>query len=184
MNEARYWRHIVQAQPRSDHIGFVCGAELTFDARVHVSVGPVIGRVTDTAAVVLLEVDHPATVTCHACVVNETSPHGRVVSSATLQLPANSPRSFLLSDLHPGSRHVFVFSGVCRKDALARFATTRVLSGDEPSLRVVAVGGQALTGPPEGDNDVWDHLQDAVDAGKVDVVVHVGGQVRVARCGR
>lgn len=144
---------------------------------MRVVVGPVVGRVTDTAAVVLLEVNQFATVTCIACVVTAAYPQGRPVAQATLALPARRPKAFLLHGLVPGRKHVLVFSGVCAADAESRVAMFTTVLGTEPSLRVVAVTGDRPSALHPGADNPWQALHADVAAGRVDVVVHMGCQV-------
>ena len=153
-------------------------------AGVRITVGPIIGRVTDTAAVVLLEVDQTCAVTCIASVITPAHPHGRPVAHSTVEFIANRPKPFLLRDLVPGKKHVVQFSGVNRADAEARMGTFTTLCGSEASLRVVVVSGDRPTALKQGQANVWEKLHADVDAGKVDVMVHVGCQVRgVLQCG-
>ncbi len=167
----------MNGQPSGGLAAYVCGAELAFDPSVTVTVGPMVGRVTDTSAVVVVEVGRAARVTLLASVVTPEAPAGRVVARCVRQLPAGRPRAFLLTGLVPGARHVVMLSGVARPDALARFAVVRTLTGGEAVLRVVAVAGDAAEGAEEGPTGAWAHVSAAVQAGEVDIVVHTGGQV-------
>ncbi len=143
------------------------------------SVGPVIGRVTDTVAVVLLEVNQNATVTCIASVLTAVTPHGRPVAQCELELKAGRPRAFMLSGLVPGQKHVVSFGGVHRDDAENRLGTFVTLGGQEPSVRIVAVAGDAPYALKHDAANVWEQLHADVDAGKVDVMLHLGCQVCV-----
>lgn len=142
------------------------------------SVGPVIGRVTDSVAVVLLEVDQRARITCYASVITPASPAGNVVAQETLELQPNRPRAFFLRGLLPGKKHVVVFSGISREDAESRLGVFTTLSGAEGSLRIVAVSGDKPSGLELGQANPWEQLHSDVDAGKIDVMIHLGSQVR------
>jgi hypothetical protein len=55
---------------------------------VAISLGPVIGKVTATSAIILLEVDREAEVVCHL----HASPSGQKVASLAQKMPANKPK--------------------------------------------------------------------------------------------
>jgi len=63
---------------------------------VSVTLGPVIGKVTATSAIILLEVDRSAEVLCHL----HASPSGQKVATLAQKMPANKPkvRNFAWSD--------------------------------------------------------------------------------------
>ena len=49
------------------------GATLETDESVAVNVGPVVGKVTDETAIVLLEVDRVQEVTCYVCLLDDVA---------------------------------------------------------------------------------------------------------------
>ena len=53
------------------------GASLITDEDVHVRVGPVIGKVTDTTAIILLEIDRARDIECHISLCDDVAPQGR-----------------------------------------------------------------------------------------------------------
>lgn len=53
-----------------------------------ISLGPVIGKVTATSAIILLEVNREAEVMCHL----HASPSGQKVASLAQKMPANKPK--------------------------------------------------------------------------------------------
>jgi hypothetical protein len=178
LNDARHWRKAAVPQvSATTGVLAACGAELVCNPCVSVVTGPVVGRVTDCMASVLLEVSHCARVTCIASVVTATCPQGRPVAQVTLELPAGRPRCFLLRGLVPGKRHVVVFSGVRFVDARERVASFRTLRGSEDALRVAAVCGNRPDAVTRGEVDPWERIAQHVQQGKVDVLLHLGGQV-------
>ena len=180
LNDARQWRQLVPANAPSDLQLFLFGAHVRCVPGVRVVTGPVIGRVSDTAAVVLLEVSAAARVTCVASAVTAKLPQGRPVARVTVDMPANRPRSFLLTGLVPGQRHVVFFSGVHPADARVRLGHFRTVPRDAQRLRLVAVAGDRPDDVEAGQYNLWEQLHEDVDAGHIDVMLHVGGQANVA----
>ncbi len=171
--------------PSSTFSTVVCGVCLTCHASVQVLTGPVVGRVTSSAALVLMEVAVSALVTCIAVECTLEHPSGVEVARCTLQLPAGQPRAFELTGLAPSRRHAVVFDGVKREDALAHVATfeTAPLSPLAPlRLGVVHNGGavQLLNhcAPPSAG---WPTVLGEVASRRLQVLVHLGGQVSVSR---
>jgi hypothetical protein len=153
------------------------GATLETDEAVHIVVGPVIGKVTDEDAIILIEVDNAREVTCYISLLDDAAPQGRVMAAVTQTMPANSPRVFKVSGLSAGQRYKATFSGVCRQDAEERIGSFRTYSTLSQRLRTVIVSGdrpQALT---RGDPNIWERIAAKVANYEVDVLVHLGGQV-------
>ena len=70
---------------------------------VKITVGPVIGKVTTTTAIVLIEVNALADVTIHL-----TSETGDKVTQ-TKRFVENTPATFYVKDLTPGTKYTVVF---------------------------------------------------------------------------
>ena len=104
------------------------------DGEPRVLVGPVVGTVTATTAMVLLEVSHRATVTCVA--VDPISMHR---CQATVRLPARRPATFLLEHLHPETVYELRFEGI-KHAFLCRGAVT-TLPVHPAAVNVVVIAG-------------------------------------------
>ena len=153
---------------------------------VRITVGPVVGKVSSTTATVLLEVDTACDVTMHACTTDTQHPYGLVMSSVTRSMPANEPRAFHFTGLAPGYRFHAVTSGVARVDAqlrVGRFttvdptaATTRIAV---VSHNVVAEEERGVMVGATGGLNMWQRVAKSVEAGDVDVVLHIGSQVNL-----
>lgn len=76
-----------------------------------ISLGPVIGKVTATSAIILLEVDREAEVVCHL----HASPSGQKVASLAQKMPANKPKVRNSNSIE--ITKIF-FTIICRKSLL------------------------------------------------------------------
>ena len=89
------------------------------------SLGPVVGEVTSTSAIIMLEVGNASSlrteVTCH---IHNKSGKG-LVQEQTRAFPYKTPRVFVFEGetaLEPNTEYIAVFSGICREDATRTFA--------------------------------------------------------------
>ncbi|MCA9669376.1 MAG: alkaline phosphatase family protein [Myxococcales bacterium] len=130
-----------------------------------VLVGPVVGKVTDSEAHILVEVDALAKVTCK--LVSDTGE-----TSLTYDMAPPGPRTFHFTGLEPEQRYEIVFEGV--DDAPAgRFRTF----AKHPRRLTLAVVSCNFT-VRRGDTDLWADLYHRfVEPEKIDMVLHVGDQI-------
>ncbi len=130
------------------------------------TLGPVIGKVTDTTARVLIEIDADAEVRCDA-----TSPN----SSATQTIACTKNRAavFQLKNLSPKTEYQLTFQGVSTGHPQSR---VRTFASNLDSLNVAAVSCNYLG--RRGRNDLWaDLLHRYVLPGDVNLLLHVGDQI-------
>ena len=153
------------------------GATLETDESVAVNVGPVVGKVTDETAIVLLEVDRVQEVTCYVCLLDDVAPQGRVVAAVTQTMPANSPRAFSIGGLSAAQRYKVCFSGVRRQDAEERVGQFQTYNPLTQRLRTLVVSGDKPHALTRGDPNIWERIASKVANGEVDLLVHLGGQV-------
>ncbi|MDX1649301.1 MAG: alkaline phosphatase D family protein, partial [Myxococcota bacterium] len=130
-----------------------------------ITLGPVIGRTSDTASRVLVEADADARATCIAR-------SGSHETSRTLRLRAGRPRAFAFDDLRPGRRYRLRFDGAtCRQRG-----RIRTLGADAEGMNVAAVSCNFTI--RKGDVDLWDDLWTRyVEPAQVDLLLHCGDQV-------
>ena len=153
------------------------GATLETDEDVHVQVGPIIGKVTEDSAIVLLEVDASQEITCFVSLLDDAAPQGRVVAAVAQTMPANAPRAFKINGLSPSQRYKVSFSGVCRRDAEERIGQFETYNSLTQRLRAVVVAGDRPQSLTRGDPNMWEKLAAKAANYDVDVVLHIGGQV-------
>mmetsp|Transcript_44594 Transcript_44594/g.129706 ORF Transcript_44594/g.129706 Transcript_44594/m.129706 type:complete len:500 (-) Transcript_44594:88-1587(-) len=143
-----------------------------------VLMGPVVGKVTDTTANILLEVDDTCTVTC----VATPRGSGGVVKYA-LQLQGRTPGVFVLKGLAPSTQYHVTFHGGMAKvheDKLkARGCVVRTFPAhdDIKQMRIVACSCDYPTRLQDGDLNLWDHLSAECKSGRCDLMLHLGDQV-------
>ena len=165
----------------------ICGVQLRCRRDVRVQLGPVIGRVTTTEAVVLLETDREADVTAHVCLVDdENVAGGREVGRVVARCGAGAPRAFALPGLLAGERYLVCFAGVHRDDALQCVGefVTPAASERGTALRVAAVSRDRPGELAPGELDLWKTLAERVASRHLpplDLMLHLGGQVSLER---
>ncbi len=131
-----------------------------------VTVGPVIGKVTDTTARVAIEVDRAATITCVA-----TDASGCFVSEQR-SLPKNRFTAFLLSGLTPGTPYSISFQGATSPVP----SSFRTFPSAPDRMNVAAVSCNFT--PRRQGTDLWADLHDRnVRPGNLDLLLHLGDQV-------
>ena len=160
---------------------YLFGATITCNRDVHVLVGPVIGKVTGSSVMVLLEVHREADVTCYVSLVDAACPNGRVVAAAAQLMPARCPRTFTVTGLSPGQRYKVCFGGVRRRDAEQRVGSFRTFNQHRSVMKVVAVSGDRPEALQGDEKSIWDAVSSDVANGEVDVMLHLGGQVHSER---
>lgn len=131
-----------------------------------ITVGPVIGKVTDTTARVLLEIDADGDVTCN---INATGDS----QSKTVSFKADRPSVFAFKNLKPQTEYAVTFSGVGAANTKGRI---RTFSANEDNLNIAAVSCNYLG--RKGSHDLWSDLRDRyVLPGDLDLILHVGDQI-------
>ncbi|HLM56079.1 MAG TPA: alkaline phosphatase D family protein, partial [Pyrinomonadaceae bacterium] len=132
-----------------------------------ITLGPVIGEVTDTTARVLVEVDDNVQVTCEA-----TDPDKNVVTQ-TVSFTKDRPSVFKLQGLSPETEYDLTFKGVTAGHPRGR---VRTFKAGADRLNVAAVSCNFLG--RRGETDLWADLRDRyVIPGDVDLLLHLGDQI-------
>lgn len=144
--------------------------------------GPVIGKVTATSAIVLLEVDELSIITCiFTAVVNnekgnddDKPPHEL---RSTREFPAHRPRAFQVDGLLPNTVYTYTFEGIApshieeMKLLNSKVKTfpnkilkikLNVLSCDQPRRMI------------DGDENPWDRLNHLSSNDECDIMLHLG----------
>mmetsp|Transcript_103070 Transcript_103070/g.188055 ORF Transcript_103070/g.188055 Transcript_103070/m.188055 type:complete len:779 (-) Transcript_103070:37-2373(-) len=175
---------------------------------VMVRVGPVIGKVTDTSAVVLLEVGTYSEVSLNFApicgnveVPGEYQDKGmwqQDVSVSTRNLDTmvftaagsvsvchimepGRPCTFAVWGLEPATCYLVLLSNVSQIDRDTRIARFRTMPERVESLRLVAISGQTASRQELGDASPWISLVDLARTGpEVQLVLHVGCTVDAA----
>jgi phosphodiesterase/alkaline phosphatase D-like protein len=132
-----------------------------------ITLGPIIGKVTDTTARLLIEVDDNIEVTCEA-----TPAHGGALTQ-TVDSITDRPIAFQFDNLAPATEYTLTFKGVSAGYPKGRI---RTFSSNTDSLNVAAVSCNFLG--RRGRNDLWADLRDRyVMPGDVDLILHLGDQI-------
>lgn len=136
--------------------------------------GPVVGTVTSTSAIVLLEVDTDATIT----IVLTSSDGEEVRQSRTF--PAGRARAFDIQELQPDTLYTYTFQGLApsQKTAIDSLKTTiRTFPVSMEKIRLIALSCDRPRRLLEGDENPWDRINEECNQDKCDVMLHLGDQV-------
>lgn len=146
---------------------------------VQVLVGPVVGAVTQTTAVILLEVDTSAAVT----IVLTQSGGASVVRRLQRRMPARRPVVFDVRDLEPGTLYDVSFEGLATCELRDVRTAVRTLPPADKlhSLTVYAISGDRPEVVDERrEENPWSRLASFAESaapGRPTVMLHLGGQV-------
>jgi hypothetical protein len=148
-------------------------------------VGPIIGKVTTNSAIVLLEVNNSAVITCIL-----TEALTKKVTKVSKAFIANRPSTFLVDNLKSGQQYIIGFDGVANSNERQGDFTT--INEDPRAMNIFVV---SLDDPPclqSKDATLWDWLKMKLRAAwtrsiklppifeprlGADIMLHVGGQV-------
>jgi len=147
------------------------GDELQAKHGVKITVGPIIGKVTTTTAIILLEVDTISDVTVHL-----TSEAGEKVTQ-TKRFLENIPATFYVQNLTPGTKYSVRFSGVGSRSIRDHQGSFKTLPTDVKNLRVAIVSCDRPERHLEGEKLMWKVLWERIQQGEIDLMLHVGDQV-------
>jgi hypothetical protein len=111
-------------------------------------------------AVILLEVNIEADVTCFVCLSDASCPEGRVVGSVTQKMPARKPKAFVMEELSPGERYMVCFGGVRRSDAQERVGQFVTHNLHEDTVRILAVSCDQPEQVMRGEKNTWELLSE------------------------
>lgn len=144
-------------------------ADLDSYKDVMVLCGPVVGTVTSTSAVVLLEVDEAVTIT-----IVLTSQDHMVRQKRTF--PSRHPRAFFVQGLKPDTLYTYSFHGLggaSTVDIGELETTIRTFPENPTKIRIVAQSCDRPRRVLEGDENPWDRLVKE----EYDIMLHLGDQV-------
>jgi phosphodiesterase/alkaline phosphatase D-like protein len=131
----------------------------------HMTIGPVVGKVTDTTARVLVEADADAAVRCVLIDPTETR------HEVALALRGGRPAVFAFQGLAPETPYSVTFQGL-----EARVGRVMTLPSAARALNLAVVSCNFTT--QRGETDLWEDLFTRyVATGDVQVVLHLGDQV-------
>lgn len=166
-----------------------------------VTVGPVIGKVTCTTARILIEVDTTGSLTlelheCHVALEKQPSFLKRQFTSARSKshkqkqtarrqtvkkikksVQACRPSVFMFEYLTPGTKYTVEVKG-CRGSILVgSFRTFPEVPAETLTVGVTSCNKIFITELIASQWDLWAHLSKSIEAGKIDLLVHLGDQV-------
>lgn len=138
--------------------------------------GPVVGKVTDTSAIILIELDEAGEVECIA-----TSADGHTVSHKRA-FPAMKPRTFILEGLNPSTSYTYTFEGLApsQKGEIDALRCNIRTFGAAADIKEVNVFAQSCDRPDRllpQDKNPWELLDDSCKADACDIMLHLGDQV-------
>jgi len=145
------------------------GQEVHPNRFIKVRVGPVIGEVTATTAIVLLEV------TLVADIVAFLIPKEGDTVHVKQRFPANRPETFFFDKLKPETEYKVVFSGISKPGKHTGIVKTLPVAPTK--LNIVVVSCDRPERQLDGEQNMWKLLNERIKAGEVDLMLHIGDQV-------
>jgi len=138
---------------------------------VRLLVGPVIGAVTSTTAIILVEIDACATVQLHL-VPEEGDP-----ICIEKDFYGSIPATFYVTDLRPDTKYQVAIGGVEGKFVRRHTGLVKTFPENPSKLRVAVVSCDRPERHLDGEQLMWKKLWERVEAGEIDLMLHVGDQV-------
>ena len=145
-------------------------------------VGPVMGEVTKSQAVILLEVKSnqrtKMEITCELFKKGQIT--RKPFRSQTINFPSRSPRAFVFheetgSELDPDTEYIAVFNGLNEIDAPKAFALFKTKPETIKSFRIIAFSCDRPDRMFLGQKNPWYEI--AKRSYNTDVILHLGDQV-------
>jgi len=164
------------------HQTLVQGYPVSCVETVSLSLGPVMGEVTSTMAIILMEVKDPTNNRVEiTCDLYEKGTNVKA-QSLTVLMPFQSPKAFVFNEasystLEPDTEYVAVFSGLRKEDATKCFALfkTKPNPEDVETFKVLAISCDRPDRMLLGQKNPWYEI--ARKTYTSDVVLHLGDQV-------
>jgi len=160
---------------KEQHVG--ARAQITYEyshgPNPKVILGPVIGVVTSTTAIIMLEIDRSGPVTC--VVMNVTTSERRL---QTMHFPKNKPLSFHINDLKPGTRYSIRFDGV--SNAVDRRGGFTTLNENPTNFRFLAGSADSPSLTMKSRIGTWESIwkdQICKQWSGADGMIRLGGQI-------
>ncbi|KAL4430485.1 hypothetical protein ABPG74_005410 [Tetrahymena malaccensis] len=136
---------------------------------MNILIGPIIGKVTDTTARILLEYDQAGEVT-----INLTSLNGEVKQEMKKHFEARKSSVFHFNNLEPNTKYVVKISPYT-KDYTCSFKT---LDFSSKNLKICWIScNDGRKNESYKDLNLWINLQKEVQEGKYDLICHIGDQI-------
>jgi len=153
------------------------GEVVNADIHMKVTLGPVIGEVTQTSAIILVEVEFKdaenPTLQCQLFAKDEPS---EPIQVQDLEVTNKRPISFVFEDLTPNTWYQAIFTSVQGPPAVANFKT-KVPDDDMKTFKLLAVSCDRYSRLLMGQLDPWKQVKKIVKTGRVDTLLHVGDQI-------
>ncbi|KAG0591592.1 hypothetical protein KC19_1G186500 [Ceratodon purpureus] len=179
---------------------------MAFSVEPQVIVGPVIGKVTATSARILIEIDMSVPLTIEiqerppalekqpSSLLRQLTggsrgrssnnfkprlPSDEIYDKCTIQknVTAKRPSIFVFNDLKPGTAYVVEVKG-CMPITKSSFRTFPEVPAEKLTFGVISCNKIFITDllGPLGQG-LWTHLSNCIEAGKVDLLLHLGDQI-------
>jgi hypothetical protein len=168
---------------------------------VNIRVGPIVGKVTDTTAILLLEADRHAEVSLNFARIYEQSGNSWTMKTPLAAQKAkdmlfwaegsvsvchfmepNKPCTFEVWGLQPETSYLVLLSNASQEDMNTRMARFQTLPSRVDRLRLVAVcGNSSAVADMENDSPWWSIMNQAEAGPDVHIVLHVGSTIDAAK---
>ena len=136
----------------------VCDRRILCDPGTKLSIGPIVGLITQTSARILVESARSTLLTLHLFISDELSATARFLYSVDLRSVANKPHADTLTALSPGYRYAVYVGGCTATETLSKVAQFSTLPPDDNQIRTIFVQSDAPTGSTSREADGWTGL--------------------------
>lgn len=170
------------------------------NSSVSVRIGPVVGKVTSSTVVILMEVETLSDVIVNVGRIVDLPPHENqdppTLASRRLEdmmfmqegsisvcqtMEPKRPHHFVFEGLEPDTCYAVFLSNVCQDDLDRRVARFKTLPTEVGFMRILAVCGHCPPRTALGEKNPWQGLHDfACEVSDVHLVLHVGSTIHGA----
>jgi len=170
--------HLENTAVRDGEI-IVCGKKIMCDPTASLSVGPVLGIVSQTSARVLVECSRMTLLTVNVFLSDELSATARFLYNIDVCATAGQPCACTLTGLSPGCKYVVYIGGVAASETLCKPSQFVTLPQEGPQMRTLFVHNDSPVASTSREVDSWAGLQTRCLTEKETphMIFHLGGFV-------
>lgn len=146
--------------------------EVDPEPRVNLLVGPIIGHVTSSSAIILIEID--TDYSGFECILRTyDNPEKPLEVNEVLDIKARSPTVFVFKNLQPHRAFNVIAPAISDKN----IGIVRTLPANIKKLNIAVVSCNKCLDDEEPACDMWGRLWSRVNADYLQIVLHIGDQV-------
>jgi hypothetical protein len=147
-----------------DNVAIVSGKQIKCYPDVQLTVGPVVGLISQTSVRILVETNANVELTFHFFLFDELHTDSRFIFQSSLNCKANMPNAKTFDGLMPDKKYVVYIGGCSTQCALLKYASFRTLPRSESteSPRVLFTHSGRVDRVVPGEVNLWQEVQKRV----------------------